>query len=75
MAGAWWVEGGPEARDQLGGCCNSLGERSELAGELGSGRARLGEAASGVSLGAGQSLVQGCGGPSHDSGNGQCWGV
>lgn len=39
------------------------------------GRARLGEAASGGSLGAAQSLVQGCGRPSHDPGNGQCWGV
>lgn len=39
------------------------------------GRAGLGEAASGGSLGAGQSLIQGCGGPSHDSGNGPCWGV
>lgn len=37
------------------------------------GRAGLGEAASGGSLGAVLSLVQGCGEPSHASGNGQCW--
>lgn len=74
MAGVWWVEGRPEAKDQLEGCCNSLGERSELAGEPGSRAGQAGEAASGVSFGAGRSLVQGCGGPSHDAGNGQCWG-
>ena len=75
MAGVRWMEGGLEARDQLGGCCNSLGGGRELAGEPGSRRGRLGEAASGGSSGAGRSLVQGCGGPSHDSGKGQCRGV
>ena len=38
-----WVEGGPEARDQSGGCCNSLGEGRELAGELGSKAGQAGE--------------------------------
>lgn len=42
MAGVWWVEGGQEARDQLGGCCNSLGEGRELAGEPGSRAGRAG---------------------------------
>lgn len=40
----WWVERGPEAKDQLGGCCNNLGEGRELAGELGS---RAGQAGGG----------------------------
>lgn len=71
MVDGGWI--GPKARDQLGDCCNHLGKGRDLAGELATGRAGLGEAASGGSLGAVLSLVQGCGEPSHASGNGQCW--
>lgn len=72
MVGGWWVDGthgqGPFRR-----LLQSSGKGRDLAGELAPGRAGLGEAASGGSLGAVLSLVQGCGEPSHASGNGQCW--
>lgn len=75
MAGVWWVERGQEARDHLEVAAIVWEKGVSWPESRAARRARPGEAASGASSGADQSLVQGCGGPSHDPGSGQCWGV
>lgn len=73
VVGGWWVDG-TRGQGPVRGLLQSSGkEKGSGLESWATGRAGLGEAASGGSLGAVLSLVQGCGEPSHASGNGQCW--
>lgn len=69
----WWVDG-TQGQAPVRSLLQSSGKGKGSGLESwATGRAGLGEAASGGSLGAVLSLLQGCGEPGHASGHGQSW--